>query len=299
MRVPQTSQMYLVVGGKVGIAGAQSFTVRDATASTTVATCSFSMTTSFALHGNKAATDACLFSTASVPTGDVLIVQYGPSPALGAESIGFVAFAPAATDPMTIPGGSTATTQTSSDTSTQVATDAFVHNAISAQGGSQLSEWTNGGQSTWPGVSLYANTTELYSFVLPGSLSASKISYTPSVSDASGSDYYDIGIYSASGGLLCHLGATPGSRFAPDTDTVTLSFTSACSLAGGVRYYLGITANSANASLNSVGPMMLAADGASPTSNSATTGGALNSSITPPADSWSAYATMPQIALHN
>ncbi len=162
-----------------------------------------------------------------------------------------------------------------------------------------MTEWTNGGQQTSPGVSFSANATQLYSFALPGSLSASKISYTPSATDASSSDFYDIGIYNTLGGLVCHLGAMPGSTFAPNTNTVTLSFASACSLLGGVRYYLGITASSATATLTSVGSMMMASGGFAPSSGSATTGGVLNSSITPPADGWSANATMPQIALHN
>ncbi len=300
-RVPQTSQMYLVVGGKVGTAGSQSFAVYDNTAGTTLAACSFTFSTAntFSIHGQKAASDACAFSTASVPAGDVLIVQYSPSSALGAESIGFVAFVPADTDPKSLASGSTATTQTSTDASTLVATDAFVHNAIASQTGYQLTEWVTGGTRSLPGVSFSANATQLFSFELPGSLSASKISYTPSTADASSSDYYDLGIYNASGTLVCHLGATPGSTFAPNTSTMTLSFASTCNLVGGIRYYLGITASSATATLTSAGAMLMAAGGFSPANGTTTTGGALNSSVTLPADGWSAYATMPQISLHN
>ncbi|WP_058187369.1 beta strand repeat-containing protein [Terracidiphilus gabretensis] len=301
MRVPQTSQMYLVVGGKVSTAGSQSFVVYDNTAGSIVAACSFTFNAAntFSIHGQKGAPDACAFSTASVPVGDVLIVRYAPAAALGAESVGFMAFVPAETDPKTLANGSTATTQTTTDASTQVATDAFVHSAIASQTGYQLTEWTSGGQRSSPGVAFSSNLTGLYSFVLPGSLSASKVSYTPSVADASSSDFYDIGIYNASGGLVCHLGNTPGSIFAPNTNTVTLSFTSACGLFGGIRYYLGITASSATATLASVGAVMVAVGGSAPSVGSSTTGGALNSAITPPADNWSAYVTMPQIALHN
>jgi hypothetical protein len=218
---------------------------------------------------------------------------------LGAQSIGFISLVPNSTLPTALANGSTATTQTTADATTQVATDAFVHNAIASQTGYQLNEWTDGGQRTSPGVSFSANATELYSFILPGSLSASKITYTPSAADVNSSDFYDIGIYNTSGGLVCHLGATPGSTFAPNTDTVTLSFTSACALLGGVRYYLGITASSATATLTSVGNTMMAVFGNAPSRGGGTTGGTLNSSITPPADNWSANATMPQIALHN
>jgi hypothetical protein len=48
-----------------------------------------------------------------------------------------------------------------------------------------------------------------------------------------------------------------------------------------------------------VGSVMSAAGGSAPSSGSTTTGGVLNSSITPPADNWSANSTMPQFALHN
>jgi hypothetical protein len=297
---PASPSINLVVGLKTSTTGTIQFVIRDGTANTTVHTCTYTVATAntFASHGQVGSSDACNFSLAGVPTGDILQFEYALG-VLGAQSIGFISLVPNSTLPTALANGSTATTQTTADATTQVATDAFVHNAIASQTGYQLNEWTDGGQRTSPGVSFSANATELYSFILPGSLSASKITYTPSAADVNSSDFYDIGIYNTSGGLVCHLGATPGSTFAPNTDTVTLSFTSACALLGGVRYYLGITASSATATLTSVGNTMMAVFGNAPSRGGGTTGGTLNSSITPPADNWSANATMPQIALHN
>ncbi len=123
-RVPRTSQMYLVIGAKVGTAGSQTFVVFDNTAGSTVATCSFtfSAANTYSIHGQKGVSDACAFSTTSIPVGDVLLLQYAPSSALVSESIGFVALVPAETDPKTLASGSTATTQITTDASTQVAT---------------------------------------------------------------------------------------------------------------------------------------------------------------------------------
>jgi hypothetical protein len=299
-RVPASSSVNLVVGLKSQNIGTLSVVVFDVTANATVHTCTFTVgaANTFAFHGQPGSSDACNFSLASIPAGDVLEYEYSAG-ILGAQYIGSISLVPALSSLLALTNGSTATTQTTTDASIKVATDAFVHNAIASQTGYQLNEWTDGGQRTSPGVSFSANATELYSFILPGSLSASKITYTPSTADTNSSDFYDIGIYNSSGGLVCHLGATPGSTFAPNTNTVTLSFTSACGLLGGVRYYLGITASSATATLTSVGNTMMAVFGNAPSSGSGTTGGALNSSITPPADNWSANATMPQIALHN
>jgi len=298
-RVP-LGTINLVTEMATGTTGTVAVNVFDMTASTNIFTCTvtISAANTVALHGYAGSSDPCSFSTSAL-NGHTLEVGVSGAPMGGALWFGFSAFVPVSTVPKTLPNGSTATTQTTSDASNQVATDAFVHSAIASQTGYQLTEWTNGGQKTSPGVSFSANATELYSFELSGSLSASKISYTPSAADVSSSDFYDIGIYNATGGLVCQLGATPGSKFAPNTNTVTLSFTSACSLLGGARYYLGITASSAIATLTSVGSMMMADSGFTPSSGSATTGGALNSSMTPPADGWNANATMPQIALHN
>ena len=163
--------------------------------------------------------------------------------------------------------------------------------------GATLTEWVSSGIKT-AGAAISANGTQLWSFQLPGALTSTKVTFIPSTADNS-ANLYDIGIYSGSGTLLCHTGATPGTTFAPNTtNAVNLPWLASCPLAGGTRYLLALTAVVGTAILNTGGTTWQAIGRANPTSGSTTTGGVLNNSITPPADSWT-QSGFPQIALHN
>lgn len=193
-------------------------------------------------------------------------------------------------------GTPTAPTQSGCSGTTQIATSQYVANC--GGGGAALSQWVSPGIARDGSIAVAANATTLYDFVLPGSLSATKISYSIQTADNT-SDTYDLGVYSNSGALLCHTGATAGTTFAPSTGPHTLSFLSTCNLTGGTRYYFAFTGSASTAVLYHGGNVMLASSGANPTSGNATTGGALNSSVTPAADAWADTNGFPEISLHN
>lgn len=142
-----------------------------------------------------------------------------------------------------------------------------------------------------------ANSTRVTEITFPNSFTASKITYWVGTADNT-ADLYDIGFYSNGGTLLCHIGATAGTTFAPSATQVTLSFVSACSFQGGTRYLLAITGNAATAALLCGNNILLGQAYSIPSAGATTSGGALNASITPAADAWT-QSVFPVIALHN
>jgi len=96
-RLPQSS-VNMVLYGRVATAGVQQFKVYDETArNKPLQTCSFNMTTTFAMHGGPASSDACVLDLSSVPTGDILYLQWAPLPRSASEQIAWVGFPPAST----------------------------------------------------------------------------------------------------------------------------------------------------------------------------------------------------------
>lgn len=159
-------------------------------------------------------------------------------------------------------------------------------------------EWENSGPFSGNINAPVANQTKLWSMVFSCNLSATKITYSVSTADAS-ADLYDIGFYTATGTLVCHTGATAGTTFAPSTNArVTLALTGACNFQANTRYLVALTGNAATAVLYGASSQQIALAGTNPTTGNTTAGGALNSSITPPADLW-AGGQPPVIALHN
>jgi hypothetical protein len=194
-------------------------------------------------------------------------------------------------------GTPTAPTAAPGTNNTQVATMAAVQTAVSGAAGAICTDWTTPGVKTGgEGVLVNANQTTIWSFEPTCSVTFTKISYTPSTSDNT-SNMYDIGIYAANGStLLCHSGATAGTAFAPGLSTYTATVPS-CSLTAGTRYIFAYTGTATTAVLNGGGLTLLGVNRANV--SAATTGGALNSTITVPADSWGSTNGFPLISLHN
>jgi hypothetical protein len=93
-RIPRTS-VNMVLFGRVAAAGVQLFKVYDETAGNKqLQTCSFNMTTSFAMHGGPATNDACVLDLSSVPLGDVLYLQWAPLSRSTSEQIAWIGFPP-------------------------------------------------------------------------------------------------------------------------------------------------------------------------------------------------------------
>jgi hypothetical protein len=260
-RFPASPSINLVVGMKTSTPGTMTFTVHDETANTTVHTCTYTVSAAnaFAIHGQLGSADACNFSLAGVPAGDILQYDYSLG-ILGNESIGFISVVPNSTSPAILANGSTATTQTSTDNSTLVATDAFVQSV--AASGFTLPFWQSGSIAGTVALAPSANVV-LFDFNIGGGTGTwSNIAYQPTTADNT-ADLYDLAIYSlaattpgSTGTLICHLGATPGTTFAPNTTAgKTLGFLSSCPAISGNNTYLiaycTATANIASAALAS------------------------------------------------
>jgi len=113
-----------------------------------------------------------------------------------------------------LPSGTTATTPTAGDSSTKVATTAFVMQQA-------------GATSTWipfPGYNSInqaafptsANTAAVFGFVLPTTVTTSKVTYRVGSTADNTANTYEIGIYNGSGTLVAHYQAA-GSTFCPAT----------------------------------------------------------------------------------
>jgi hypothetical protein len=200
-------------------------------------------------------------------------------------------------------GAPTAPTQTGTDNSTKVATTAFVQTAVAGVSGGSVAlyDWQNVG----PGANVQAtslaspvNTTTVASFTSPTSATYTKLTFYVNTADAS-ADLYDIGWYNSSGALVCHAGATAGTTFAPSGGTfVNLTMASSCTFVAGQRYYLAWTGNAST--MKYACPTNVAvAYRVSAVSGGTTTGGALNSSISPGADGYTLINPVPWVVMHN
>jgi hypothetical protein len=168
---------------------------------------------------------------------------------------------------------------------------------ISALGGgtATLPFFVTGGQHTGGTQATTANVTKLWGFLLPYNVTTTQVTYDVATADNTTHDY-DIGIFDNSGNLVLDIGPTPGTAFAPAKAFETLAWTQgSTSLAAG-RYYLAITTNctTACAKVEAATTYVSFAIGLSA---GASAGGALPTTITPPADVWSTGA-QPTVVIH-
>jgi hypothetical protein len=136
------------------------------------------------------------------------------------------------------------------------------------------------------------NTSKVYAFVAPATVSTSVISLACNTADNS-SNAYDIGIYDSSGTLVVHSGLTAGTTLFAATGIRNISWLTSGTLAGGQRYYLAWSTNAASPAAvlggtNAFSPAIGAA-GPTPSSGVLVTGAM-------PADSW-ALSTFPTFVL--
>lgn len=191
----------------------------------------------------------------------------------------------------------------------------------------QMSELWQGGVSRWVNTAAdgtqasttlgSANITRLFGFTLDVPVNFSHIVFNVGTADtASGSlcgafaDCYAVGIYNATttfesgsstggvpaaGTLIAHCAAAAfNTTGVLDCTTVEGSVT----LQPGA-YYFAFTGNATTAALTTATGNSFASDTV-PTAGSATTNGVLNSSMTPPADSWNLLTGRQMIfSLHN
>ncbi|MGH9503679.1 MAG: hypothetical protein ACRD20_12580 [Terriglobales bacterium] len=134
-----------------------------------------------------------------------------------------------------------------------------------------------------------ANVAKLYGVVYGSAtpLAMTQVTYNVQTADNT-SNTYDIGLYSSSGVLLAHIGSTAGTTFAPSPGWKNLNWTSASTLKQG-KYYLAITTSCASSCAALIGSSTgVGLTFAGAVQESVTAGGTLPSSITIPADAYTA-----------
>jgi hypothetical protein len=166
---------------------------------------------------------------------------------------------------------------------------------ISANGQPVLAYFATGGASTGASQGAGQNVTALFGFLLPYNVTSSKITYDVTTADNT-ANAYDIGLFNNAGKLIVDLGAAAGTTFAPAAGFRTLSWTQGSTNLPPGRYYLGFTTN-CSSSCAAIGAATTYVSFAVNTSAGASTGGALPSTMTPPADVWDT-GNQPTIVIH-
>lgn len=139
------------------------------------------------------------------------------------------------------------------------------------------------------------NITRVWGILLPYEVTTTQISYDVSTADNT-ANKYDIGIFTNSGSLVVDLGGTAGTTFAPSAGFKTLPWVQGSTSLSPGRYYLAFTTN-CSSSCGKIAAGTLNISFATDASVGKSSGGALPSTISPPADSWST-GTQPSIVIH-
>jgi hypothetical protein len=128
------------------------------------------------------------------------------------------------------------------------------------------------------------NLNTLWGILLPYNVTSTEITYDILTADNT-AHVYDIGLFDNSGNLVVDLGSTAGTTFAAAKGFHTLTWTQgATGLAAG-RYYLGFTTNCTTACAKIAAAVAVVSYAIAKPAG-ASNGGALSSTITPPADIW-------------
>jgi trimeric autotransporter adhesin len=201
-------------------------------------------------------------STAAPTNGQILIGSTGKAPVLG-----------------TLTAGANISITNSAGAITIASTG--------GSGGGTLPFFVTGGARTGSTNGAGINLNKLWGFLLPSDVTTTEITYDVTTADNT-ANKYDIGIFDNSGALIVDLGAKAGTTFAPSKGFKTLKWAQGSAKLSAGRYYLGLTTNcTANcALLAGAAYVSFAAN----VSAGASSGGALATSVTPPADTWSALS---------
>ena len=155
--------------------------------------------------------------------------------------------------------------------------------------------FVTGGARTGASQAATQNVATLWGFLLPYTVTTTQMTYQVTTVDNTANDY-DVGIFNASGKLLVNLGPTPGTTFAASDAFHTLHWAQASAVLEPGEYYLGLTTNCSKTCAQ-----IAAAPGnvsfSINVSAGASTGGALPTTITPPAQTW-ATGNQPTVVIH-
>ncbi len=129
-----------------------------------------------------------------------------------------------------------------------------------------------------------ANANTLWGFLLPYNVATTEITYDVMTADNT-AHAYDLGLFDNSGNLVVDLGATAGTTFAPAKGFHTLTWAQGSTSLTAGRYYLGFTTN-CTATCAKIAAATAVVSFIIDKSAGASTGGALSTTVTPPADVW-------------
>ena len=155
--------------------------------------------------------------------------------------------------------------------------------------------FVTGGARTEGAEAATENVTNLWGLLLPYAVTTTQLTYEVTTVDNTANDY-DIGIYNTSGKLLVDIGATPGTTFSASDGFHTLLWTQGSTGLAAGEYYLALTTNCASACAQiaaATGNVSFAVN----VSAGASTGGALPSTMTVPAQVW-ATGNQPMAVIH-
>jgi hypothetical protein len=144
--------------------------------------------------------------------------------------------------------------------------------------------FVTGGGRTGASLGAAQDVTKIWGFLLPYNVATTKITYDVTIADNT-ANKYDIGILNSAGKLLLNVGATAGTTFAPSKAFQTLAWAQGSANLAAGRYYLAFTTN-CSSTCAKVASATTDISFAINASAGASQGGALPSTITPPADSW-------------
>ncbi len=155
--------------------------------------------------------------------------------------------------------------------------------------------FVTGGARTGGAQAATQNVATLWGFLLPYTVTTTQVTYEITTVDNTANEY-DIGIFNASGKLMADIGPTPGTTFAASDAFHTLPWTQGSTILVPGQYYLALTTNCSTACAQ-----IAAAPGnvsfAVNLSAGASTGGALPTTITTPAQTW-ATGNQPTVVIH-
>ena len=155
--------------------------------------------------------------------------------------------------------------------------------------------FVTGGARTGAAQAATENVTTLWGFLLPYAVTTTQITYEVTTADNTANDY-DIGIFNTSGKLMVGVGPIPGTAFAASNAFNTLPWTQGSTGLAAGEYYLALTTNCSNTCAQ-IAAAPATVSFAINLSAGASTGGALPSTITLPAQIWGT-GNQPTVVIH-
>jgi hypothetical protein len=187
-----------------------------------------------------------------------------------------------------LPNGTTATTQSAGDSSTKLATTAYVAAALPAAG-LPFVLFPNYNNINQSGIfPTGANTGALAGFVLPYAVTTTKLVYKVGSTADNTSNNYAVGVYSASGALVLHYAAA-GTTFAASAGNKSGSWIEGSTTLQPGKYYVMMTSSCTASCATFTGTGTNAGTFYFNGTLSVTTGGTLPSSITAPGTGFESF----------